>query len=904
MIKRYSSIRDKNLANSFFKDALNGAVSYDRIAGYFSSSIIELAGENLEKLEGKIRIICNSHLQIDDVKFIKMFPKAIKDEWCEEQNPDELAKIPVRLKKLYEYLNAGKITVKVIPNEIFGLIHGKAGVITKNSGEKIAFLGSMNETKSGWSGNYELVWVDDDIEGINWVQEEFDFLWTHPAAKPLAKFVVEDIKRISERIVYYDIEEWKEQNEPAGAVIETPVYRKEFGLWEHQKYFVNLAYKAHKNQGARFVLADMVGLGKTVQLALAAQLMCFEGEKPILIIVPKTLLWQWQDELSGLLDVPSAVWDGSQWIDEYKIPHPVKDDADIKKCPRRIGIISQGLIVAKSEITKELLKISYECVIVDEAHRSRRKNTGKGTENQEPKPNNLMAFLLEISAKTKSMLLATATPVQLYPIEAWDLLYVLSQNNDFVLGDKLSKWRIEKAKGLKLISGIDEIENNYEYWDWIRNPLPPKEENEKTFGILRRNLHLDDSTFVLKGDLFQQMNPQHKGIVNNIINSGFIENHNPFIRHIIRRTRDFLEQRINPETKEPFLSPIKVHLFGEDDKESIPLTTYLLDAYNFAEEFSQLLKKRIKSSGFIQTMLLRRVGSSMYAGLQTAQRILSRRTNEFMEDDDSIDVDALNEHSAFNDLTDEEVEKLKAFVKILEKHQDQDPKYELLLKLLTENYIKEKWLNRGCIVFSQYFDTVRWFAEKLAKDIPDEIIGIYAGGDKSGIYDNGIYYSKTKEEIKKMVKLRNIKLLFGTDSASEGLNLQTLGTLINLDLPWNPTRLEQRKGRIQRIGQHQKEVLIYNMRYKDSIEDRVHNLLSMRLKQITNLFGQIPDTLEDVWIEVSQHNIKEAEKKINEMPQKHPFALKYQESIDTIDWESCYKVLDNVERKKYLMEGW
>ena len=61
MIKRYSSIRDKNLANSFFKDALNGAVSYDRIAGYFSSSIIELAGENLEKLEGKIRIICNSH---------------------------------------------------------------------------------------------------------------------------------------------------------------------------------------------------------------------------------------------------------------------------------------------------------------------------------------------------------------------------------------------------------------------------------------------------------------------------------------------------------------------------------------------------------------------------------------------------------------------------------------------------------------------------------------------------------------------------------------------------------------------------------------------------------------------------------------------------------------------------
>ncbi len=52
-----------------------------------------------------------------------------------------------------------------------------------------------------------------------------------------------------------------------------------------------------------------------------------------------------------------------------------------------------------------------------------------------------------------------------------------------------------------------------------------------------------------------------------------------------------------------------------------------------------------------------------------------------------------------------------------------------------------------------------------------------------------------------MVKIRELIVLVGTDAASEGLNIQTLGTLINLDLPWNSTRLEQRKGRIQRIGQ-------------------------------------------------------------------------------------------------------
>ncbi len=904
MITRYSSIRNKTLAKSFFKDALHEAASYDRIAGYFSSSIIELAGEDIDTVAGQVRIVCNSHLQIDDVKFIKMHPKAIKDEWCEEQDPDELAKIPKRLKRLYAFLKNGKIAIKVIPDEIFGLIHGKAGVITQGSGEKIAFLGSMNETQAGWSRNYELVWVDDDHAGIRWVQEEFDYLWTHQTAKPLARFVIEDIRRISERKVYYDIQEWKEHNEPAGAIIETPVYRKEFGLWEHQKYFIDLACKAHKKQGARFVLADMVGLGKTVQLALSAQLMAFEGEKPILVIAPKTLLWQWQDELNGLLDMPSAVWDGKQWVDEHHIPHPVKDESHIKKCPRRIGIISQGLIVAKSAITAELLKLRYECVIVDEAHRSRRKNTGRSKQNQDPRPNNLMEFLMKISARTKSMLLATATPVQLYPIEAWDLLYILSQNNDYVLGDSFSKWRTEKSRGLNLIAGKETISRESEYWDWIRNPFAPKAENRKTYGVLRQLLSLPDDTFTLKGGVYGQMAPRQQAIVKKIIHSGFLENHNPFIRHIVRRTRNFLEEKINPETKEPYLTPIKVRLFGEDNTEAIPLTSYLQDAYDYAEEFSKLLRKRIRSSGFIQTMLLRRVGSSMYAGLQTAQGILNKRADEFMEDDDTVSEEALHEHSDFKNLTKEEIEQLALFVKKLEKHLDEDPKYHLLKKLLTEHFIEEQWLNRGCIVFSQYFDTIYWVAKKLAQDMPHETFGIYAGGDKSGIYEQGIYCRKTKEEIKRMVKTKQIRLLLGTDAASEGLNLQTLGTLVNLDLPWNPTRLEQRKGRIQRIGQARAEVLIYNMRYKDSIEDRVHNLLSSRLKQITDLFGHIPDTLEDVWIEVSKHNMKEAEKKIHNVPNTHPFELKYHASIAAIDWESCSKVLDNNERKKYLMQGW
>lgn len=915
MINRFSS-RINNLGETFFKNSLENAVSYDRIAGYFSSSIIEIAGEYIEKMQGKVRIICNSQLQADDVKFIKDQPQAMKLEWCDGKPEEELAKIPERLKKLYQYIVTNKIDVRVLPNDAFGLIHGKAGVITKTDGKKVAFMGSMNETYHGWGkgGNYEIAWVDDDNDAIEWVQNEFNALWTHPLARPLTKFIIEDIKRIAERKVIYDITEWRESNNPASSVIESPVYRKEFGLWEHQKYFVDLAYKAHKKGlGARFVLADMVGLGKTIQLALSAMLMALEGEKPILVIAPKTLLWQWQDELLTLLDMPSAVWNGRFWTDENKIEYPANIENGLAKCPRRVGIISQGLIVrSRQKISDLLLQQRYECIIVDEAHRARRKNLGRGREALPPDPNNLMAFLIDIAKKTKSMLLATATPVQIHPIEAWDLLFILSQGNEFVLGDYLSCWQKEGLQSLNLVTGREELDNDNQKWDWLRNPFPPAEEKPDTFGVFRRMINLSADRYIISGSEFYKLSNPQKAILNRIFAEDFIKNFNPYIRHIIRRERKFLETTINPDTNQPYLKPINVVLYGEDENEGLQLSTHLSDAYTLAEEFSQLLGERVKSSGFIKTMLLRRVCSSMFAGLSTGLGMLNNWVNSSEDDEDddnqeNEDIDS-KENSPFKNLTKEEIDTLERFVKILEVHQSKDPKYELLKKILTENHIVEPWINRGCIIFSQYFDTIKWICDRFASDFPSIMFGLYAGSDKSGIYENGLFYRKSKEDIKKMVRNKQLKLLFGTDAASEGLNLQALGTLINLDLPWNPTRLEQRKGRIQRIGQEREEVFIFNMRYKDSVEDRVHSLLANRLKNIQDLFGQIPDTLEDVWVQVALNKIEEAERHIVDFSENdvHPFYNKYQnqENVKPINWEDCSAVLDNYEKRKYLSKGW
>jgi hypothetical protein len=903
MIKRFSSRREK-LDTSFISERLTGAVSYDRIAGYFRSSMLEVAGEQIESISGKVRVVCNSDIDPKDVETAKAAQMALRKSWC-DGNPEQLGELSKdRFLRLYQFIVDGKLEIRVLPDEAFGLIHGKAGVIKYKDGNQTCFMGSANESLSAWKLNYELVWEDSSIDAVKWVQDEFDALWFHPLSIPLSEFVIIDIKRLAHRNEI-SIEDWKDdpEKDAASCVIETPVYRREYGLWSHQKYFIKLAYDAHLNGGARFILADQVGLGKTVQLALSAMLMALYGEKPVLVIAPKSLLLQWQDELCNLLGIPSAIWNGKDWIDEQGMVHTSSGPDSIKKCPRKIGIISQGLITSGSEIIKYLKTLTYECIVVDEAHRARRKKINDQSMFEKADPNNLMRFLWEMSPKTKSMLLATATPVQIHLIEAWDLLKILAQGNDMVLGTLWSEWQ-KPDKALPVVTGGSSIPDELgEAWRWIRNPMPPASEGI-FFRNLRRKLGLKDNDYVAQGDSLEYLRPTEITRLKSII-SGFGHEFNPFIRHIVRRTRDFLENTIDASTGEPYLKPVKVVLFGEGASDSIALPSYLQDAYDAAEEFCAFLGQRAKGAGFLKTLLLRRIGSTIYAGRKTTEKMLSEWGNEieamqgslFEEEDDSP-VDVANK-SAMKDLTDAERSALDRCLKALENNQERDPKYQKVIEYL----IDRQWIENGCIIFSQYFDSIWWLANQLSKDLPDESIGIYAGGSNSGTITSGCYQKISRNSIKLKVGKGEIRLLLGTDAASEGLNLQKLATLINLDLPWNPTRLEQRKGRIQRIGQIRDEVYVYNMRYRGSVEDRVHELLSDRLEDIYALFGQIPDVLEDVWIDIANGEIEKAKKLIDSVKPKHPFDERYNQ-ISKIDWESCSRVLNADEKMKVLMNQW
>ena len=915
MISRYST-RLQPLDEAFLNKKLKGAQSYDRIAGYFCSSILEVAGESIANVKGTVRVICNSGLTREDVE-TAAYARKIQQEWCESDPEDKYSssESAQRLKLLYDLLKSGKLQIRVIPDEIYGLMHGKAGVITYAGGKKTSFIGSINETKSAFKLNYELVWEDDSSDAVEWVQKEFDFFWNNPCAVELCDFVVKDIERISKRHVV-PLKDWRGGNDedvPAAAV-EEPVFRKEFGLWEHQKYFVELAFREHKTKGgARFVLADQVGLGKTVQLAMSAKLMALYGDKPVLIIVPKTLIYQWQEEIKDLLDMPSAVWTGNGWLDETGYLYQAESINSILKCPRKVGIISQGLVARRSEAAEKLLQREYECVICDESHRARRRNPNKDPDSNKADPNFLLKFLTEISNRTVSMLLATATPVQLHTIEAFDLLYALSIPTDKVLGNRQSKWIKTPQTMLDIVCNKKPApQNELEMWDIMRNPFPSGSCGNNRISRIRDDLELNEDTYIISPETYHSCRRSVRDKIDELYKTDdFVHNYNPYISHIVRRTRKFLETTINPNTGEYYLKSIEVKLIGEGKDGALPLEGYLGQAYHLAEEFCEMLSSRVRAGGFMSTLILKRIGSTIIAGEQTAKKMLAwtEEGREILAEEFDVefdDYDGDDNISELKELTKSEIECLQKLVSVLTRNKDEDPKYKRLLEVLTVGTGDGiPWKDRGCIVFSQYYDSAYYVAEKLSKDMEGAVIALYAGGDKSGYFKNGLFTKELKDDIKHKVRSHEYKILVGTDAASEGLNLQSLSSLINLDLPWNPTRLEQRKGRIQRIGQISPVIYIYNMRYKDSVEDKVHEKLSSRLEDIYTLFGQIPDTLEDVWIQVALNNEARAEALIDEALDANPFSLKYEMTpTATEDWETCAAVLDRNEKMAQLLKGW
>ena len=898
-INRFSSRRQR-LDHAFLANRLKGAKSYKRIAGYFRSSVFELVGEEIADIP-HVRIVCNSELDAADVAVSKHVREtALKGRWNEVPVEVEALLHKDRYRRLHELLTSGRVEIRVVPKDrVF--VHGKAGVIEAQDGSKTCFLGSINETKSAFAENYEILWEDTSAEGVQWVDDEFDALWKD--SYPLPDAIIEEVKRVADRLEIH-FGEVEPDELPGAALVESPIYRGGEQLQPWQRAFVTIFLKHRQTYGkTRLLLADEVGLGKTLSLATSAVMSALLDDGPVLILCPSTLTLQWQVELKDRLGIPSAVWLSAKKVWEDHNGHTIKTRGpeDITRCPFQIAIVSTGLIFHNSDERGFLLERKFGTVVLDEAHRARRRG-GLGEKKDEP--NNLLNFMLRIGLRTRHLLLGTGTPIQTEVSELWDLMRILNAGADFVVGrEPFSNWA-DWQKALPVVKGDQSPDDERAAWEWLRNPLPPGDE-DPIFAGLRLQLAISENTFFTdKG--FGSLGFFDRQAVTHTLAPGFYKDHNPIIRHTVLRRRETLEEagllervavNIHPDPAGPATGYSGVGFDGLG-----LLTNYPFDlAYQAAEQFTAALQQRTHAGGFMKTLLLQRICSSFESGRSTARRLL---IGESLGDDDEIPL--LPE--VLSALTPSEVVHLRAIIEELSRPEARDPKLAAVTYFLREHRTEGKtWLEHGCIIFSQYYDTVFWVASELAKLLIGEPVAVYAGAGKSGIFRGDAFASVGREDIKKAVKERVIRLVVATDAACEGLNLQTLGTLINVDLPWNPSRLEQRLGRIKRFGQARRTVDMLNLVYHGTQDEKIYQVISRRLKDKFDIFGGLPDTIEDDWIE----NVEQLEIMMDEYihlrrKARDAFEVRYKETIDPDKnrWELCSRVLATKDVIEKLSESW
>jgi hypothetical protein len=374
----------------------------------------------------------------------------------------------------------------------------------------------------------------------------------------------------------------------------------------------------------------------------------------------------------------------------------------------------------------------------------------------------------------------------------------------------------------------------------------------------------------------------------------FFQRNNPIVRHTVLRKRATLEDL-------GLIDRIAVDIWPREGErlamfEGLGLLTSIEfdGAYQAALDFTAALRKRVSSAGFMETMLLQRICSSFASGLSTAKKLLEQRQ---LPDDDDEDFSIKD----IADVLGEECVNLQRIAALLGRRPT-DPKLEAVLYFLRER----GWLGLGCIIFSQYYDTAYWVAQGLAARLRDERIAVYAGVGKSGMFLAGEWRSAEREDIKRAVRDRTVRLVVATDAACEGLNLQTLGTLINVDLPWNPSRLEQRLGRIKRFGQARDRVDMLNLVYHDTHDEKVYRALSQRMRDRYDLFGSLPDTIDDAWIEDIENLDEYLSQFTEKKKQANAFDLRYGSTVEPKGpgWELCERVLARRDIIEKLSEGW
>ena len=267
-----------------------------------------------------------------------------------------------------------------------------------------------------------------------------------------------------------------------------------------------------------------------------------------------------------------------------------------------------------------------------------------------------------------------------------------------------------------------------------------------------------------------------------------------------------------------------------------------------SDSFKAAPPEKRSAVGFVMTVYRRRLASSFEALKRTLTGRLMRSggigdedisqdetKDETMSEDDVTALSA----QALTSQMDGERERINALLRDIAKLGTDSKARKLKSEL-------EACLADGfdsAIVFTQYTDTMEYLRDYLADQLPGLTVASYSG--KGGAWRDASrqWVPCSKEEIKRRLRDKQVRLLVGTDAAGEGLNLQSAGVVANYDLPWNPMKIEQRIGRIDRLGQPREVIRVLNFAYRDTVEQDVFFTVGTRINLFQGIVGRLQPIL-------------------------------------------------------------
>jgi superfamily II DNA or RNA helicase len=891
----------------FYIPALSRSVTYVRTAGFFSSSALAVAAAGVAHLVrngGRMRLLVGAALSDEDVRAIERGEEAFESvleqrllEALAELERDPADPLRKRLEVLCWMVAAGTLEIRVVlptgpdgrplPAEATGdYFHPKEGVFTDACGHMLGFSGSVNESAHGWQHNYENLMVftswGNERPWLLQIVERIERLWQGREEGWRALPVPEAVRQ---RLIRYAPSEPPERDpleEPVRPCPRIPADQRERILfqflrdapllprgewigvqtaairpWPHQ---VRIVREVLRRFPERFLLADEVGLGKTVEVGLILRSLLLSGRvRRCLILVPKSVLRQWQEELYEKFALNVPAYDGEGFRDYFGREMPAPTTNPWNAYP--VLLASSQLAKRRDRAAELLAADPWDLVVIDEAHHARRKEF----RTQQYRPNRLLTLLEGdggtpgLAGRTRGLLLLTATPLQVHPVEVYDLLRQLGLPGPWAASERGFLRFFEELRAARSGGPVD--------WAFVLRMARASLDTvslEELVGPAAGGRVGPVDRAKIEELLAGRRPPQEAESLPPQAQAVLIEacrRASPLGRQMFRTTREQL-RRYHQQgiLKEPVPdrrpSPCWIQLSPQEWSLYQRVEDYVADFY-------QRYEGERKGLGFIMTVYRRRLTSSFAALVRSLERrrayLLNLRGPVFgLTDEDTEDADLREDlmedletevrggrlPDGLRRLLEAELNALEGLLDDARRAGD-DSKFRYLVEDL-----RKLLAGRDQVaVFTHYTDTMDALRERLV-GVYGRRLACYSG--RGGERWNGTQWVPvTKEEVKEAFRRGEIQVLLCTDAASEGLNLQTCGVLINYDMPWNPMRVEQRIGRFDRIGQRHPDVWIHHYFVagpdgEPTVEAQVYQALESRIDWFRTIVGELQPILARV----------------------------------------------------------